>query len=329
MISYPMISIIIPIYNVKPFLKCCVNSVLSQTYYNLEIILVDDGSTDGSEKICDEYAKKDGRIHVIHKKNGGLSDARNVGIKASTADYIAFIDSDDYVVKWYVQRLVEILFKYNADISICAYCSGKKNKFYDFQKHCKQVRCFSSKTMLQNWHGENKDVETVSWNKLYKKSLFTENNIYYPVGYFYEDAQTTHLLVDKATRIVMTNEKLYFYRKRKNSITNVTSYKNIHDYIYSQKVRLNFFKTNKYKEAYERLLIKYQKYLMLTYCLVQDKELDKCKKALIKKYFCNYYNVISTEQIKTGELFLFWMFLRYYFMFNLVFKGLNIICTER
>ena len=329
MIEYPMVSIIIPIYNVKPFLRCCINSVLSQTYYNLEIILVDDGSTDGSGKICDMYARKDKRIHVIHKKNGGLSDARNVGLKASTADYIAFIDSDDYVAKQYIQCLIEILFKNNADIAICAYYSKEKDKFYNIKKHCKKIQCFDSKTMLHNWHGEYKSVETISWNKLYKKILFTEKNIYYPVGYIYEDAQITHLLIDNASKVVITNEKLYFYRKRKNSISSLVSYKNIHDCIYAQEIRLNFFKKNKYQEAYERLLIKYQKYLMLTYCSIQDKELEECKKSLLKRYYYNYFDTIQTSQIKASEVLLFWMFLRYYFVFNLVFKVINMICTER
>lgn len=329
MVKYPMISIIIPVYNVRPYLRCCVDSVISQTYYNLEIILVDDGSTDGSGKICDEYAEKDKRIHVIHKKNGGLSDARNVGIKASTADYIIFIDSDDYIMKQYVKHLARILFKNNADIAICGYYSEKKDKFYNIKKHYKQIQCFDSKMMLHNWHGKYKDVETISWNKLYKKVLFIENNIYYPVGYFNEDAQTTHLLVDKAIKIVMTNEKLYFYRKRKNSIMNVISYKNIHDCIYAQELRLKFFEVNKYQEAYERLLIKYQKYLMLTYCIIQSKELEKCKKVLLKKFCCNYLDVIQTKQIKLSEMVLFWMFLKYYPVFNFIFKIINIICTER
>ena len=113
----PCVSVVIPVYNVEKYLIRCLESVILQTYRNLEIVLVDDGSTDNSGKICDEYAERDSRIKVIHKENGGLSDARNVGIKSASADYIVFIDSDDYVKNVYVQSLVEIALRYDVDIA--------------------------------------------------------------------------------------------------------------------------------------------------------------------------------------------------------------------
>lgn len=305
----PCISIIIPVYNVERYLKRCLDSVISQTYRNLEIILVDDGSTDCSGKICDEYAEKDNRIRVIHKENGGLSDARNVGIKAAFADYIAFVDSDDYVEKQYIQCLTEILFENNADIAICGYYCGKREKFPKTKRHYRKVQCFDSRVMLHNWHGKNKHVETIAWNKLYKKSLFVENEIYYPVGYFNEDVQTTHLLVDKAQKIVLVNEKLYYYFKRNDSIINTISEKRIRDSIYSQNIRLNFFDKNGYKLAYERLFIKRQKQYMLDYCKCTTvKNMSSINTEAIDLFNKNYNKVFAMKEIHLWEKFIFLLF---------------------
>ena len=114
-----LISVIVPVYNVEKYLEKCIDSIINQTYQNLEIILVDDGSTDGSGKICDEYSRKDNRIKVIHKENGGLSDARNIGIKNANGGLIGFIDSDDYITENMFEVLQKDLRKYNADISSC------------------------------------------------------------------------------------------------------------------------------------------------------------------------------------------------------------------
>lgn len=310
--KHPLVSIIIPVYNVERYLRRCLDSILLQTYYNLEIILVDDGSTDSSGEICDEYAEKDSRISVIHKENGGLSDARNAGIEAASADYIAFIDSDDYVEKQYVQRLAGILLKNNADIAICGYYCGKREKFPEIKRYHRKIQCFDSKVMLKNWHGKYKHVETAAWNKLYKKVLFVENNIYYPVGYIYEDVQTTHLLVNKALKIVLTNEKLYYYYHRKDSIMQTISEEKMKACIYAQNKRLKFFKDNGYREAYERLAVKRQKQYMLNYLnSVMVKDMEKTKAEMLSLYNESYKRVCSFDEIRIWERLLFFMF-RYF-----------------
>jgi len=150
-----LISVIIPVYNVEPYLKKCLDSVVTQTYKEIEIILVDDGSTDGSGPICDEYAAQDKRIRVIHKRNGGLSDARNVGLDRCSGRYVTFIDSDDYVASDYVERLYRILVEYNADIAVCDYF-----EFYDEEpvEHPKKVRRSSSLINCRPWSNSMENI---------------------------------------------------------------------------------------------------------------------------------------------------------------------------
>lgn len=309
----PLIGVIIPVYNVENYIERCINSVICQTYHNLEIILIDDGSTDNSGRICDEYAGKERRIHVIHQKNSGLSAARNVGIKVSSAEYIAFIDSDDYVSQWYIQRLTQILFKYDADMAICGYYQGKRKEFPEINRVRGKIHCFDSQTMLKNWHGKYKHVETSAWNKLYKKALFVEKNIYYPAGYFHEDVQTTHLLVDKAQKIVITDEKLYYYYERNGSIVQTLSEKRIEDCIYSQNRRLDFFKHKGYTEAYERMAIKRQKQYMLSYLKsAPSAALYNVSAEMIDLYNKSYKQVCRFKTIKMWECLLFFIFRHFY-----------------
>lgn len=314
-----LISIVVPVYNVAPFLKRCLDSICSQTYDNLEIILVDDGSTDDSKDICDFYAEKDNRIRVIHKENGGLSDARNAGLEKAIGEFISFIDSDDFIRHDYIQILYELIVKENADISICNYIRGDKSEFPDKKEQAKKkIRTFDSKDMLENWHGKYKHQETVAWNKLYRRKLFVEYNIRYPKGYYNEDVQTTHLLVEKANKIVVTNEELYYYFKNPGSIMGTLSEKKVKDNIFSQKKRLKYFKDNNYVKAYERLFIKLLKYYMLTYCQLSMK--NKSKEKLLKNYNREYKKVFSFSTTLFWEKLLFFSFKYFYWIYECVFE---------
>ena len=210
-----LISVIIPIYNVEHYLEKSVESVINQSYENLEIILVDDGSTDDSGKLCDKIAKKDERIKVIHKKNGGISDARNVGIEKANGKYLGFIDSDDYIDEFFYETLYAILKKYNSDISMCNY----KKVYTDSEEnnteseHKEQV--FDSKQALRELLLFGK-IENYVWNKLYKKDVFTK--VRYPVGKKMEDLGTTYLTIKNSKTVVVTDYIGYFYRQRKGSI---------------------------------------------------------------------------------------------------------------
>lgn len=207
------ISIIIPIYNIEKYIHRCVDSVIAQSYKNIEIILVDDGSTDSSAEICDKYKQKDERIIVIHKKNGGLSDARNAGIKASSGDYLFFLDGDDYISTDCIYELFKTLNDNHADISTTKYIN-----FYDGEKP-KRKKGHSllntTEDALRNMLYQI-DCTNSAWGKLYKKELF--KNIEYPFGKICEDLATTYLIFGKAKKIVINTSYNYFYYQRKDSI---------------------------------------------------------------------------------------------------------------
>lgn len=210
-----LISIVIPIYNVEKYLYKCLESVINQTYKKLEIILVDDGSLDNCGRICDEYATIDKRVKVIHKKNGGLSDARNAGIDIATGKYIAFIDSDDYVDLDYIEYLYNLIIKFNVNMSFCGYSvyyDKKKKKSTTLRKEKKISKIDAFKEILYA-----KNFEVSAWAKMYLTDHF--KNIRYPKGKIFEDNDTTYKLIDKNDFIAVGFESKYNYMIRKDSIT--------------------------------------------------------------------------------------------------------------
>lgn len=211
------VSIIVPVYNVEQYLKECIESILAQTWKNFEVILVDDGSTDSSGKICDEYSQKKEFISVIHKKNGGLSSARNAGIDVAQGDYLAFIDSDDVVHPRYLSELVAIVKKEKADLAACHFCVGSLCRWKNFSEVKYDIRCNEDVLKKMN---DNDVVVTVAWNKLYHAKFFREYGLRYPVGKIHEDMFLTPQILYYTKKMVITNEQLYFYRQRENSIMN-------------------------------------------------------------------------------------------------------------
>ena len=214
---HELISVIVPVYNVLNFLDKCLSSIIEQTYENLEIILIDDGSTDGSSVICDEFARKDSRIKVFHKKNSGQSEARNLGIDLSTGKFIAFVDSDDFVSKDYIQYLYDLLKKYNADISNCNF---KKIWDYDekYSKRTEKIeKRFDSQSAIENMC-YLKELNCAPIGKLFKKEIFSE--IKFPVGMIYEDLAIMYKAFSRANILAYGNEYKYFYFQRRGSSLN-------------------------------------------------------------------------------------------------------------
>lgn len=215
MINMDLISVIIPVYNVEKYIRECLNSVINQTYKNLEIILVDDGSQDKSGNICDEYKMKDDRIKVIHKQNGGLSDARNVGMKIAKGRYIQFIDSDDFIDKDMIEILYKIIIENDADISMCSNYILKENK---------RTSDSSGKMYIYNRIEALREIlldekiRSYAWNKLMKKELFTD--IEFPKGKVFEDILTIPKIFEKSSKIVYLDIPKYYYRQREGSILN-------------------------------------------------------------------------------------------------------------
>lgn len=219
------ISIIIPVYNLEKYISKCIESVIYQSYNNLEIIIINDGSTDTSGNICDCYAKKDNRIIVINQNNQGLSMARNNGLEIATGKYIGFVDGDDWIEFDMFELLYENLYSYNADISICNfnYINEKNEILLNMNGEPVSDRYnlkSNSIVVLENYDKMLNHINTDNnyvWNKLYKRYLF--EGLYFPYNKTYEDIFISHELIDKAQKIVISPKYKYYYLQRENSIT--------------------------------------------------------------------------------------------------------------
>ena len=208
-----LISVIVPVYNVEPYIAECIESIQNQTYKNLEIILVDDGSKDNSGDICDQYASYDERIKVIHQENGGLSAARNAGIEVAKGDYIAFVDSDDYIGQTMYEDLLHLLKEHSLDMIGCSVFRDKSGTIIEGCND-EQLEIYEKDDALRlAMHDEFTSV----WNKLYKQDIVKD--IRFPVGRKFEDSATSYLYVANANRVGHINRCYYYYRVNPNSIT--------------------------------------------------------------------------------------------------------------
>lgn len=211
------ISVVVPIYNVEAYLSRCVDSILNQTYSNLEVILVDDGATDGSGAICDSYAARDSRVQVIHKENGGLSSARNAGIDVATGDFLTFVDSDDWIALESYEHMLALALKYDVPLV----CAGR----YDVSSETGKKTVGLCPTMEEVVTGQElarrifrwENVDSSACDKLYRRELFRE--IRFPLGKTMEDVPTTYRVVLNAGRAAMCPEPIYHYFHRPGSIT--------------------------------------------------------------------------------------------------------------
>lgn len=281
--SFPLISVIVPCYNVELYLDKCVQSIVDQSYQNLEIFLVDDGATDSTPKLCDEWSLKDDRIKVIHKSNGGLSDARNVAIDVANGEYLVFIDSDDYVSIDYVESLYNLLVKSNADISVCSYMPFYEGTQPENKKVEEADLLVSSDKAIELMFYQ-KNFDNTAWGKLYKRYLF--ENIRYPYGLIYEDLALTYKLFAKSQKIAFTSAKNYFYLIRSNSLDggSITprryeSALTILKQLYDDK---NEF-SKEVKRAFECRILSFAFHILLQ---LQNNEKEKQEKLLeyVKKY---------------------------------------------
>lgn len=220
-----LVSIIIPVYKVEKFLKKCIESVLKQTYENIEVILVDDGSPDKCGEICDDYAKLDKRIQVIHKENGGLSSARNYGLDISNGEYIAFVDGDDYIADDFIESLLVEIINTGADLVMCSLVdvdeAGVITKRYYFEPGFVDCDLF----WYNLYYGSKYELGMVAWNKLYKKSLW--QMLRFPVGKIHEDEYILHKVIEQCSLIRVIDEVLYYYVRHASSITKGISFKRL------------------------------------------------------------------------------------------------------
>lgn len=313
-----LISIIVPIYNVEKYLNRCIDSIINQTYKNLEIILVDDGSTDNSGKICDKYAEKDKRIKVIHKKNGGLSDARNSGIEVEKGKKISFIDSDDFVEKTFIENLYKWMKQYDVDISCCdsdIFFDDKSN-FYNSENY-KNISKVYEKFDALKYSNIQGYFGIAAWNKLYKSELFKD--VRYPIGKICEDWRTTYKLIEKSKKLYYNSTPLYHYRQRKNSITKKKEI--TYDALDAVNEVIEHF-----KEKNEDLL----PYIYQAYCIncmgIYNKALmQKDKKEMQKSYVLGKkkYNKLSYFGLKKSKKIQIFIFYKMHFLYNYAFRILK------
>lgn len=210
-----IISVIVPIYKVEDYLNRCVESIVNQTYRNLEIILVDDGSPDKCPGMCEKWAEKDNRIRVVHKENGGLSDARNAGMRVATGDYISFIDSDDYISLDFFETLYNVAITQNADIVECSITDCYEDGRIDEYEDDAGIVSFNAEEALSGLIAENPFHQHV-WNKLYRSSIAL--TVPFAVGKLNEDEFWTYQVFGQSKRVAKINKTMYFYLQRSGSI---------------------------------------------------------------------------------------------------------------
>lgn len=211
------ISIIIPVYNVELYLSRCIESVLCQTYKNFELILINDGSTDNSLKICKLYQERDNRIKLIDKCNEGVSSARNEGLNIAQGEYITFVDSDDYIHEKYLEKLLFVMNEKNCDMVYCSYKNVWDNDFA-IVSGTQSIKTFKGIECFQGLYSSNPENLIVPWGKLYKSTLF--HNLRYEVGKIHEDEFMVHRILSKCNVVCYFDYTLYFYYQRKGSIMN-------------------------------------------------------------------------------------------------------------
>lgn len=296
--EYNLISVIVPVYNVEAYLDRCVESLVNQTYKNLEILLVDDGSTDSSGALCDRWALRDTRIRVIHKPNGGLSDARNTGLRAAAGELLLFIDSDDLVNVHMAEYLLNELLRQDADISICTFQDFADGQDVDVQQSvsCEDVLVQPGReTILDIYRGKGEKTAFVAWNKLYRRKLFTEHRIEYPVGRIHEDTFTTYQLLYFADKVAVLRAPMYYYRLRGGSIMHVgISVKKCTDSVDAGCSELAFYAEHQDRELLSRAYVYHCRRAMAQYAMVGQMA-DSREKAACRRYIRDRYRMLLKE----------------------------------
>lgn len=285
------ISIIVPVYKVEPYIKRCVDSILAQSYKNIEVILVDDGSPDKSGTICDEYAALDSRVKVIHQKNMGLSEARNNGIREATGDYLCFIDSDDFVHCDYCRGLLSLSKEYNAPMAVCGYEFTLGDSVIINQENY-DVTVRDRKEAIH--HLINNENTNYVWGRIYKRELF--DGLQFERGRLCEDIAIMYKLVNRCDIVVYTDAPYYGYYDNSRSITSTISSKLEYHTMIGWYEQYQFCKEN-YPELTERCLKQTLHYYLLVYSYsysMKDENLLNARK-VIRKDQSDLYRVADVK----------------------------------
>lgn len=292
----PLISVIIPVYKVEGYLTACVESVLNQTYRNIEVILVDDGSPDSCPRMCDDFSTRDSRIRVIHKENGGLSSARNAGIDAARGEYLAFLDSDDLWTPVFLERLHAALTEADADFSVCLFRRFQGEAPTELPRQAETESLTQREAFECLFNARNENI-VVAWNKLYHTKLF--NAIRYPVGKIHEDEAAIHEIIGAAERVAWVEEAHYLYRQTPNSITTAKFNLKRLDEMYAKEQRIAFFEERGMHDLADRTKIIYLNNLMRLYRTVQAAVEDRAAaKDACRKLHARFCEIYKPELIR-------------------------------
>lgn len=330
----PKVSIIVPIYKVEKYIHKCIDSILSQTFTDFELILVDDGSPDKCGEICEQYALKDGRIKVIHKENGGLSDARNVGMEYANGIYTIFVDSDDWIETTMIEKMIKLIDKYNADIvQVGFYYAYKDYLLYDDRYHSENDK----PVVLDNFSLMkelviNERVKNFAWGKLYKTELIKD--ISFEKGVLFEDVFWAHQVMQRVNQYVLSNKPLCYYLQRDDSIVSTYSTRNL-DIIKGLKERHEFIEKhypNLSDESYKLIL----KTSLLHHSLLlrnKDKDNEKIHRKNIQDYINHNYKELYNATYDDRELRLKLKLFRIYpglnLLVNLTNKALRVLKIKK
>ena len=301
----PKLSVIVPVYKVEQYIHKCVDSILNQTFKDFELILVDDGSPDNCGKICDEYAQKDERVRVIHKENGGLSDARNAGVDVAQGKIIGFVDSDDYLDKDMYAQMITYLEANDCDVVCCDtyIVRGDKKRF---KPRYKENKIFNNEQAINEILNGN--LDNAAWNKIYKRIVI--QNIRYPKGRIYEDVATTYKFIFNADKVGYMSKPFYNYIKRKGSI--VASGFNSKSRYYcflGYRERLNFAKENNLTCIYECELLTLETALaVLTAFYANDENVYSERFVDVRSFIGEYLDIKYISKMRKKHKFLLWSF---------------------
>lgn len=305
----PLVSIIIPVYGVEKYLEKCVKSVIKQSYKNLEILLIDDGSKDKSGKICDKLSENDLRIKVYHKKNGGLSDARNYGLKHATGEYIMFVDSDDYIDINMVKKMIDMANSYNLDIVMCDFSIVNENDKIILKKEKESTfKIYNKNQLFKLWNTDMYLICNLAWNKLYKKELF--DKIMFPVGKIHEDEFTVYKVVYLSKKIGYITESLYYYYQQESSIMHNLNDKRL-NLLEALKERIDF-SNNISNTFYKETIEIYMNAIIDYYFKFNNVKKHNISNNLIKLFKNEYdeYNKQDVFSIKQRIRYLTFIYLR-------------------
>ena len=301
----PKLSIIVPVYKVEQYIHKCVDSILNQTFTDFELILVDDGSPDNCGKICDEYAQKDKRVRVIHKENGGLSDARNAGIDVASGQVIGFVDSDDWIERCMYEEMLSYMKENNLDI-VCADTNQVKYGKAKFKpRYSKNKIWVKDEAICEILNGT---LDNAAWNKIYKRSVI--GNVRYPKGRIYEDVATTYKFISNSEKVGYISKPYYNYLKRKGSIVaSGFNSKSRYDCFLGYRERLNFAKKNNLGCVNDCELLALETALaVLTAFYANDEDRSSERFIDVSIFINEHLNIKYVNKMRLKHKFLLWSF---------------------